>query len=95
MSNCTGKRCPMQVGYDVANCNAKDCPFRTEPITNHDRIRNMSVEELAELIGDICKGLEVCCCPAEDFCQKNYTKLICKGCKDLIFKWLESEVTEE
>lgn len=27
---CTGKRCPMQVGYDVKNCNNKDCIYRTE-----------------------------------------------------------------
>ena len=27
---CTGKRCPMQVGYDVKNCNIKDCIYRTE-----------------------------------------------------------------
>ena len=57
-----------------------------------DRIRNMSVEELAHLIGDICQELEVCCCPAEIFCQKNYLKLKCNGCEDLILKWLESEV---
>lgn len=27
---CTGKRCPMQVGYDVKNCKDKDCIYRTE-----------------------------------------------------------------
>ena len=63
-------------------------------MTNYDRIRNMSVEEMAHLIGDICQELEVCCCPADEFCQKNYLKLNCKCCEDLIFKWLESEVTE-
>ena len=47
MAECTGKRCPMQVGYKVDECDYKDCPWRTEPITNADRIRAMSDEELA------------------------------------------------
>ena len=47
MDKCTGKRCPMQVGYKVNECNYKDCPYRTEPITNADRIRAMSDENLA------------------------------------------------
>ena len=50
MAKCTGSRCPMQVGYKVDECNNKDCPYRTEPITNADRIRSMTDEELAELI---------------------------------------------
>ena len=47
MAKCTGKRCPMQVGYKVDECDYKDCPWRTEPITNADRIRSMNDEELA------------------------------------------------
>ena len=37
----------MQYGYKVEECNHTDCPYRTEPITNADRIRAMSDEELA------------------------------------------------
>ena len=47
MANCTGMRCPMQAGYQVDECDYKDCPWRTEPITNADFIRAMSDEELA------------------------------------------------
>ena len=47
MAKCTGLRCPMQVGYKVDECDYKDCPCRTEPITNADRIRAMSDENLA------------------------------------------------
>ena len=47
MAKCTGIRCPMQVGYNVDECDYKDCPCRTEPITNADRIRSMTDEELA------------------------------------------------
>lgn len=49
MTKCTGTEyCPMQVGYKVVECDYKDCPYRTEPITNADRIRAMSDKELAE-----------------------------------------------
>ena len=46
MAKCTGIRCPMQVGYKVDECDYKDCPYRTEPITNAQKIRSMSDEEL-------------------------------------------------
>ena len=46
----------MQVGYKVNECNHKDCPYRTEPITNADRIRSMSDEELAEFIRGMVDG---------------------------------------
>ena len=46
MAKCTGLRCPMQVGYKVDECDHKDCPYRTEPITNAQKIRAMSDEEL-------------------------------------------------
>ena len=50
MAKCTGMRCPMQVGYKVEECNHTDCQYRTEPMTNADRIRAMSDEELAEFL---------------------------------------------
>lgn len=45
MVKCTGVLCRMQVGYKVDECDLKDCPCRTEPITNADRFRTMSDEE--------------------------------------------------
>ena len=50
MAKCTGKRCPMQIGYKVDECNYKDCLYRTEPHTNADRIRAMSDEDLAKIL---------------------------------------------
>lgn len=47
MAECTGRMCPMQVGFKVNECNDLECPYRTEPITNADRIRAMSDEKLA------------------------------------------------
>lgn len=52
----------MQIGYKVNECNHKDCPYRTEPITNADRIRSMSNEELAAWIVSM---TTVCGCCAE------------------------------
>ena len=52
MAKCTGARCPMQYGYKVDECNHTDCPYRTEPITNADRIRAMTDEELAEWMAE-------------------------------------------
>lgn len=45
MAKCTGVLCCMQVGYKVDECDLKDCPCRTEPITNAGRFRTMSDEE--------------------------------------------------
>ena len=45
MAKCIGIRCPMQVGYKVDQCEHKDCPYRTEPLTNADYFRVMSNEE--------------------------------------------------
>lgn len=55
MTNCTGKRCPVQVGkIDPITCEAyKDCQWATRPMTNADRIRAMTDEEIADWIYDI------------------------------------------
>ena len=58
MAKCTGVRCPMQYGYKVEECNHTDCPYRTEPITNADRIRAMTDEELAKFIANKIVNLE-------------------------------------
>ena len=50
MAKCTGVRCPMQYGYNVEECNQTDCPYRTEPVTNADKIRAMSDEELVNVL---------------------------------------------
>ena len=45
MAKCTGVLCRMPDGYKVDECDCKDCPCRTEPITNSARFRAMSDEE--------------------------------------------------
>ena len=83
MDKCTGMRCPMQVGFKVNECNYKECPYRTEPITRADRIRAMSDEELAEFI-DRCEMNDIdyakTCC---DLCNGQYE---CDQCR---LDWLK------
>ena len=51
MKKCTGKNCPMQVGYDVEKCAAiEGCPYCTWPVTIADRIRSMTDNELAGVL---------------------------------------------
>lgn len=37
---CNGSRCPMQVGFNVENCDLKDCMYRTEGPNVNDLIIN-------------------------------------------------------
>ena len=60
MAKCTGIRCPMQDGYKVDECNHKDCQYRTEPITNADRIRAMSDDELNYFLHKVTYGMDEC-----------------------------------
>ena len=58
MAKCTGMRCPMQVGYKVDECEHKDCPYRTEPLTNADYFRVMSDEEQQNFVRELCWEIE-------------------------------------
>lgn len=60
MAKCTGMRCPMQVGYKIEECNHTDCPYRTEPMTNADRIRAMSDDELDYFLRKVTYGMDEC-----------------------------------
>ena len=60
-------------------CDYKDCHYRTEPITNGDRIRSMGDEELAEFIKNI-KARAVLCKAVknndafEELCSSEWIK---------------------
>ena len=89
MAKCTGIICPMQVGYRVDECNYKDCPYRTEPITNADRIRAMSDEELAEFI-DRCEMNDIDY--AKTFCDLCNGQYECGQCR---LDWLRQPAEGE
>ena len=57
-------------------------------MANYDRIRNMSVEEMADDIYNIFERTR-CMLPIE--CGGRFGKVSCQEC---IKQWLESEVTE-
>ena len=82
MAKCTGMRCPMQDGYKVDECNHKDFPYRTEPITNAERIRGMSDFELAKEIENAQSGIEI----------KNPKNIDYFDC---ILEWLKQPVEDE
>ena len=51
---CTREKCPIKELTDGAIiCTAHDCSCRTEPMTNADRIRAMSDEELARFLAGV------------------------------------------
>ena len=73
MAKCTGIRCPMQVGYKVDECDHKDCPYRTEPITNAQKIRAMSDEELAKILNAFTSYF--------DECNRSVMDIYCRDCE--------------
>lgn len=79
---CTGANCPMQVGYVVPETcpEPEKCRYATFPQTNADRIRNMTDEELVDVIH--CPLVEV------DGCHTG------KSCALCILRWLRSPVEE-
>ena len=86
MAKCTGVKCQMQYGYKVEECNHTDCPYRTEPITNADRIRSMSDEELADMLWKTGRNYRaVCADPVVDY-NEHYEHLI---------DWLQQPAEED
>lgn len=94
MAKCTGMRCSMQVGYKVEECNHMDCPYRTEPMTNADRIRNMTNEELVVFLD----GFSSQCIECAEY-EKNESCPIYKEghyCRPQeIMEWLQQPAKED
>ena len=64
---------------------------RRQTMTNADRIRTMSDEELAKLIGQTSD----CPCPAESTaCTEEHESDEVPECWELILRWLKQEVEE-
>ena len=96
---CCGKVIPEGVQYCVV-CGYKVAQEKKQ--TNYDRIRNMSVEEMAKYIdtNDDKLGGEICCWYCEKTTGKKYR---CpygeeerdSKCIECIIEWLNSEVEEK
>ena len=60
-------------------------------MTNYEKIKAMSVDEMAKFLNNATLDLEHCsCCPAYDICWE-----ISASCETVFEKWLESEVQED
>lgn len=83
MKNCSGINCPMQYGVvDTATCPSVECcPYATPPLTNADRIRSMTDEELA--IVETAKGGCPHDCETPDDLDTN--------CVECWLDWLKQE----
>ena len=103
IEKCSGVNCPMQMGYDVANCQVKDCPFRTKPLNRYDLIRHFTIDQMAEFMREM---LDCVSCQNKMMNNNNpfgkekcndidYYKM-CGGdyrkCLAICKKWLEGEV---
>ena len=83
-------------GYDNYPCNRCERNIATsdyfETMTNADRIRNMTDEELAEFLSKTVDDIVSC-----DVCDEPTNKYgSCSGnCKNLYLKWLQAEVKED
>ena len=69
----------------IIPCTVRATIPEAKPITNADRLRSMTDEELAELIAD--DWCEVINCPEAPFCNGN--------CEIHILDWLRQEVNDD
>lgn len=79
----------MQVGYKVDECDYKDCPYRTETITNAQKIRAMSDEELAAMLKDYKDCNKNCIISNGKRCYQ-----ICEE-ESVLLKWLQQPAEGE
>lgn len=57
-------------------------------MTNFEKIKNMSIEEIAHKLNSLISSCE--CCPIQKFCDKNMKPYV--DCISMLEKWLKSEV---
>ena len=75
--------------WDHGFCLAENCSYQIKSLTNFERIKNMTIEEMAQTINDKTYGCMFCFgCPCN--CGDNYPE----NCVDKIKEWLESDFEE-
>lgn len=77
-------------GYEQGK---KEAVAKNTITTNYDRIRNMSVEEMAEVIYKQCDSICDNVCKAKGGCPYG-DNIEPNNCKDCIKDWLNSEVQD-
>lgn len=84
MTKCVNENCDYFKEHGECSSVCENNGF-TKIFTNYDRIRNMSVEELASKIVEI---IDCKMCPIKNTCETW------ESCEHQITKWLEQEVEE-
>lgn len=87
---CTGEKCPIPFMLDVGECSELNCPHRTPPQTNGDRLRSLDNAQLAEILmndlGNLfCKNKPECSRRLDT--DEGIPDEWCLACAS---KWLES-----
>ena len=72
-----------------------DCDKKTNPTTNYDKIKNMSIDEMSEIIYDnVTRNVCDLICDGKCNAIKTLDKSSDEACKEIIRNWLNSEVKE-
>ena len=72
--------------WDHGFCLAENCSYQIKSLTNFERIKNMTIEEMSQTINDKTYGcMFFFGCPCD--CGDNYPE----NCVDKIKEWLESD----
>lgn len=83
---------PAFIRNDVNKCRVFEERKLQKPITNADRIRSMTDEELAEFLLKVNSAYAMPCMTDEKDCKWEDYPTHDKGCKDCFLDWLQSEV---
>lgn len=83
----------MTVYHGMAYCGSVPCSLKDElpKRTNYEKIKGMSVDELAEFLLKVNCAYSEPCMTGETDCKWEDYQTHDKGCKDCFKEWLESE----
>jgi hypothetical protein len=68
---------------------------KPKPVTNADRIRSMTDEELAELFKSWIQDCGCNAVPCLELCEENIKNYGHKSCQECWLDWLRQEVTDD
>lgn len=87
--------CALGIEQDCDECRMRGNGKGGKKMTNFERIKGMSVEELAEFILKVNTAYSEPCMTGETDCKWEDYPTHDKGCKDCFKEWLESECEAE
>lgn len=87
--------CALGIEQDCNECRMCGNGKGGKKMTNADRIRNMTNEELAEFLLKVNSAYSETCMTGETDCKWEDYPTHDKGCKDCFKEWLESECDAE